>query len=258
MVTTAEHSIFTLDLATRFSVEDLLSTDSYRNIPIPLDLVPNIKEQAEAHMSGALFATNDSFYIYGSGASPLFGGVDPGEPTAHTLASYNASTEKWGSVSPSGGSFNSDARLLGQATSDPMTGTSYFTGGANNVQGVLEFDASDYDHISWTNHTRSTGLSGTSPGVIAGGMVFLPFGKAGILLLLGGANVCVHGILMGISSDGQQPITFARQDFSGNWMHKNEWDMLSMDVVHVYDIDSSTWSVSPYFERPHMGIESFC
>ena len=258
MVTTAEHSIFTLDLETRFPVEDLLSTDSYRNVSIPLDLVPNIKEQAEAHLSGALFATNDSFYIYGSGASPLFGGtsgVDPGEPTAHTLASYNASTEKWGSVSPSGGDFNSDARLLGQATSDPMTGTSYFTGGANNVQGVLEFDASDYDHIIWTNHTRSTGLSGTSPAVIAGGMVFLPFGKAGILLLLGGANVSVHGILMAISSDGQQPLKFANQNFLGNWTPTN---ILSMEVVHIYDIDSSTWSVMPSIERTLIGIETSC
>ena len=253
MATTAEHSIFTLDLATRFPVEDLLSTDFYRNTSIPLDLVPNIKDQAVARSSGALFATNDSFYIYGGGISPLFGGVNPGKSTAHTLASYNASTERWGSVSPSGGNFNSDARLWGQATSDPMTGKAYFTGGANNVQGVLEFDASDYDHINWTNHTRSTG-----PGVIAGGMVFLPFGKAGTLLVLGGANVSVHGILTGISSDGQQPLTFANQTFSGNWMRTNKWDMLSMEVVHVYDIDSSTWSVTPSVERPLMGIKSSC
>ena len=186
-----ETSVFAIDLASQFPVEDLLSRDFYRNISIPPDIVPNIKDQAGSPLSGALFSTNDSFYIYGSGTSPLFGADDPPQVTRHTIASYNMSSNAWTSVKPSGGDFNGDARLLGQMASDAVTGMSYFTGGANNVQGMLEFNASDPGHVTWANITQGTGIHGTDPIVIAGGMVFLPFGEAGVLLLLGGANVRV-------------------------------------------------------------------
>ena len=186
-----ETSVFALDLASQFPVEDLLSRDFYRNVSIPLDIVPNIKDQAGAFSSGALFSTNDSFYIYGSGSSPLLGGGDPPQATRHTIASYNMNSNIWSSVKPSGGDFNGDARLWGQTASDPVAGMSYFTGGANNVQGMLEFNASDPGHVTWVNITQGSGILGTGPIVIAGGMVFLPFGEAGVLLLLGGANVRV-------------------------------------------------------------------
>ena len=184
-----ETSVFALDLAHQFPVEVFLSKEFVRNISIPLDIVPNIKDQAGSPWSGALFSTNDSFYIYGSGTSPLFGGDDPPQATRHTVASYNMSSNAWNSVTPSGGDFNGDARLYGQTASDPVTGMSYFTGGADNVQGMLEFNASDPGHVTWTNITQNTGIRDTSPMAIAGGMVFLPFGQAGVLLLLGGANV---------------------------------------------------------------------
>lgn len=190
-----ETSLFSLDLKGEFPVEDLLSADIIHNISIPQDLVPNIKDQTVAPWSGALFSTNHSLYVYGSGTSSLFGGNEPDSVTQHTLASYNSSTSRWTSVSPLGGSFNGDARLWGSSTSDSMSGTSFFTGGANNVQGMLEFDASNPNNITWKNYTEGHGLNGPSPGVIAGGMVFLPFGQAGVLLLLGGANVSAaeHG-----------------------------------------------------------------
>ena len=178
-----ETSVFVLDLASQFPVEVLLSTDYYRNVSIPLDLVPNIKDQAESYWSGALFSTNDSFYIYGSGSS------DPLQATRHTIANYNMSSKAWNSITPSGGDFNGDPRLYGQKASNPVTGMSYFTGGLNNVTGMLEFNASDPDHVTWANITQGNGIHGTGPEVFAGEMVILPFGEAGILLLLGGSNV---------------------------------------------------------------------
>ena len=194
-----ENSVFSIDLVSQFPVEDLLSRDVYRNISIPLDIVPNIKEQAGSSSSGALFSTNDSFYIYGSGTSPLLGGDDPPQATRHTVASYNMNSDAWNSVKPSGGDFNGDARLWGQTASDPVTGMSYFTGGANNVQGMLEFNASDPSHVTWANITQGNGIDDSGPIVIAGGMVFLPFGEAGVLLLLGGANVRVSNLSLQLS-----------------------------------------------------------
>ena len=193
-----ETSVFAIDLASQFPVEDLLSRDFYRNISIPLDIVPNIEDRARSFGTGALFSTNDSFYIYGSGSSD-----DPPQATRHTIASYNMSSNAWNAVKPSGGDFNGDARFLGQTASDPVTGMSYFTGGADNVQGMLEFNASDPGHVTWANITQGTGIHGTDPMVMGGEMVFLPFGEAGVLLLLGDANV----------------------------------------IVHIFDIDSSTWYV---------------
>lgn len=189
-----ETSFFTLDLASQFPVEDLLSRDFYRNVSIPLDIVPNIKEQAETAWSGALFSTNDTFYIYGSGVSSSLDGDDLPLATRHTIASYNMDSNSWNSVKPSGGDFNGDARLWGQTASDPVTGMSYFTGGANNVQGMLEFNASDPSHVTWANITQATGIHGDGPMVIQGGMVFLPFGEGGVLLLLGGASVRVSNL----------------------------------------------------------------
>ena len=58
------------------------------------------------------------------------------------------------------------------------------------MQGMLRFDESDSSRISWTNQTLGPGSSGISvPGSVAGGMVYLPVGKGGVLLLLGGSNV---------------------------------------------------------------------
>ncbi|KAL8785291.1 MAG: hypothetical protein Q9195_008710 [Heterodermia aff. obscurata] len=180
-----EYSVFVLDLASQFPVEDLLSRDFYRNVSIPLDIVPNIMDQVACHACGSLFSTNDSFYVYGSGT------FDPSQETRSIIASYNMTSNAWSSVKPSGGEFNGDPRLWGQTASDPVTGMSYFTGGANNIQGMLEFNASDSDHVTWANITQGAGLHGTVPIIVEGGMVFLPFGEAGVLLLLGGALVSV-------------------------------------------------------------------
>lgn len=224
-------------------MEDLLSTDIVRNISIPGDVVPNIIDQAAASWSGALFPSNDSLYIYGAGISPLFGGAKPDRQTLHTLASYDVSKDQWFSVTPVGGDFNSDARVWGAVASDPVNGTSFFTGGANNVRGMLTFDASDPDHISWTNLTQGRTINDQNPHVIAGGMVYLPFGNAGVLLLLGGADVRV------IAPDRESPLTiaqptiFANQTFTPKWMRDNKWSMIPMDIVHVYDIETNTWLV---------------
>lgn len=66
---------------------------------------------------------------------------------------------------------------------------SFFTGGANNEQGMLRLNISDPDNVSWTNQTKGNGLSGVDVDVIAGGMVFLPIGLSGVLLLTGGTDV---------------------------------------------------------------------
>lgn len=201
----SEHVLFSLDLETSFPVEDLLSPDFLHNISIPSTVTPDIINQVESIWSGALFATNDTLYIYGGG--------DVDENPMHDLASYNITTNSWKQVSISGGDFEIGRRVLGQGVSDPISGLSFFTGGSNNVGGMLRLDASNPDDVTWTNQTKFSGSKGESvPEVLSGGLVYLPVGKAGILLLLGG-------------SDANSSI----------------FNMRSMENIAVYDIDSSAW-----------------
>ena len=177
-----EHVLFSLDLSTTFPVETLLSPDFLHNTSISLDIVPALLSQTESLWAGALFASNDSIYIYGGGDSS--GGSE------NTLASYNVTTSTWNPVAVSGGEFENDSRSFGQSVSIPASGLAFFVGGTDGVQGMLRFDESDSSRISWTNQTLSNGSRGISiPDSVAGGMVYLPVGKAGILLLLGGSNV---------------------------------------------------------------------
>ena len=41
-----------------------------------------------------------------------------------------------------------------------------------------------------------------------------------------------------------KPLAFANQTLSSTWQTDNVWEMMSMEVVHIYDIDSKTWSVA--------------
>ncbi|KAL8905363.1 MAG: hypothetical protein Q9171_006693 [Xanthocarpia ochracea] len=104
-----------------------------------------------------------------------------------------------------------------------MAGTSFFTGGENNVRGMLRFDASNPERPTWINSTQGTGTNDLSPHVIGGGMVYLPVGISGVLVLLGGAD----------------PLKFAHNQ---TFTPSSEEDILRpMAIVHVYDIETSTW-----------------
>ncbi|KAL8810986.1 MAG: hypothetical protein Q9200_002148 [Gallowayella weberi] len=182
-----------------------------------MNLMPDIKYQTATFNTGALFPTNESLYVYGGGIWPLSGAAEPDSATLNTLTKYDSAQNQWSSVFVAGGDLNHDARLSGQVANDLVNGTSFFTGGADNIRGMLAFDTSDPTHVSWTNTTQEGGISDNSPHVIGGGMVFLPIGISGALLLLGGAN----------------PKMFANQTFGPHWMAKNEWDMIPMNVVHI-------------------------
>ncbi|KAL8855471.1 MAG: hypothetical protein Q9178_007882 [Gyalolechia marmorata] len=239
-----QRSLFSIDLSQPFPVEDLLSADVVTNITFPSELasvVPDIDIQAEASWSGALFPSNESFFIYGSGS----GGEDPDERTKHTLARYNSAKQQWSSVDLDGDDFNGDARLRGAAASDPIGGTSFFTGGENNVRGMLRFDASNPERPTWTNSTQGTGTKDGSPHVIGGGMVYLPVGTSGALVLLGGAD----------------PLKLAHNQTSTPSSEEDDkYTLRTMAIVHVYDIETSTWfpvSTTGRFFRPS-GRTDFC
>lgn len=214
--------MFSLDLSDSFPVETVLSQNFIQSITIPPNVVPNLINQSEELYNGALFATNDTFYV--------FGGADP---TQNLLASYNAISETWASVSVSGSDFLTNPRYQGQSVSDPFTGLSFYSGGTDNIYGMVKFDASNPAAVSWTNETSvSPGDGDPSPNRFLGGMVYLPKGKAGVLLLLGGYFVLLLDRIYHETTLIQiQPNVDPLEWFSFEW-------------IDIYDIESNTWLAS--------------
>ena len=92
-------------------------------------------------------------------------------------------------MSLSGGDFQYGFRSFGASASDPMSGLSFFVGG-DNVGGLLKVDLSDTSNPSWTNQSiQLPSADSVLTPVVGASMTYLPIGKAGILLVIGGAEV---------------------------------------------------------------------
>ena len=108
----------------------------------------------------------------------------------NTLASYNATAQSWRPSSLSGGGLQNDERLSSTGVSDAVSGLSFFIGGTTGVSGLLEVDVSDPVHPSWTNKSAQLHSTGADISqMIDPSMIYLPIGRSGVLLLMGGANV---------------------------------------------------------------------
>lgn len=176
-----ELALFFLDLDTSFPVEVLLSSDFLHNVSVLPTTTPDIINQTESIWAGALFATNSSLYVYG--------GVDPNVVPTSALAAYNAATSSWEEVTISGADNGIGGGQYSQSVSDPISGLSFVTGGSSGVQGMLTFNASNPDDLTWTRHTeRNETKTVSMPNVFGGGLVYLPVGKAGVLILFGGSD----------------------------------------------------------------------
>ena len=81
----------------------------------------------------------------------------------------------------------------GTGVSDPVSGLSFFIGGGDNVRGLLKIDLSDPAHPSWTNQSAQLFSTGAEiPQMIGASMIYLPKGRSGVLLLMGGVNVSTY------------------------------------------------------------------
>ena len=139
-----ELALFSLDLDTSFPVEVLLSSDFLHNVSV----LPTTTNQTKALWAGALFATNSSLYVYGGDTVPL--------------AVYNAGTSSWKQVNISGAANGIGGGQFSQSVSDPISGLSFFTGGTYGAQGLLTFNASNPDDLTWTPHTERNGTKTVS------------------------------------------------------------------------------------------------
>lgn len=206
-------SIVSLDLNGQLPVENRITAGLVRNVSIPVE---NAVAYSNALQSrGALWHTDDTIYSIGE---------DYGVAT-NKLSAFDISTGTFKEVTASGGKFNFGPRNGAQFVSVPeqklgfLAGGFYFDKSSWTTGGLLRFDASDPDNLSWTNETLGDGSFGAEvPNLNSGAMVYVPAGEKGVLIAFGGGDV----------SDGISP-------FSG-WPED-----IAFTTVWVYDIASHTW-----------------
>ncbi|KAH8689001.1 hypothetical protein BGW36DRAFT_402059 [Talaromyces proteolyticus] len=197
-------TLYSLDVNNQFPVE--------RSIPQSLLTDTTIASQITAaynssligsngDAAGALWHTNDTIYIFGGGF----------ETPTNSVSSYNVRTSEWKEVEVKGGSFNFGNRSSAQYVSVPERNLGFV--------GMIRFDASDPNNLSWTNETLGNGSYGADvPNLDSGTMVYVPAGKEGMLISFGGSNV----------AEGINP--------AWGWPYDSDWY-----TIYVYDIASHTW-----------------
>lgn len=222
--TNADDNLFYFDLSgnTNIQAESIISSSSLNQISVPFDTTSTLENQTH-NQGGALFTTLDSFYV--------FAGLGDGSTTENNvLAMYNTTSSQWSSHSVSGGNYNKLNRLFPGAASVPSTGLSFFSGGSNSgvfqpgqPTGMLRFDASSPDALSWRNETATSGSGVAVPARVAGNMVYVPMGEQGVVLLWGGYNGTEVNATTGAPAFSYQ--------------------VLDNERIYVYDIASASWNI---------------
>ena len=94
----------------------------------------------------------------------------------------------------SGGDFQNRFGAFGATASDPLSGSSFFIGGDGDL---LKVNLSNVNNQSWIDDTSQVGPdSDVMLDVHGAGLTYLAIGKAGILLLIGGASVIIWSFLV--------------------------------------------------------------
>lgn len=222
--TFSSDSLYYFDLSgnTDLQAESIISSSSLNKISVPFDTTSGLENQTH-NQGGALFQTLDSFYVYA-------GLGDTSTTENNVLAMYNTTSNQWSSHTVSGGNYNKLNRLFPGAASIPSTGLSFFSGGGSSgvsqpgqPTGMLRFDASNPDALTWRNETARSSSGVSVPARVGGNMVYVPMGEQGVILLWGGYN----GTEVNSTTDAP---AFTYQ-------------LIDNQRIYVYDIASASWNI---------------
>lgn len=222
--TFSSDSLYYFDLSgnTDLQAESIISSSSLNKISVPFDTTSGLENQTH-NQGGALFQTLDSFYVYA-------GLGDTSTTENNVLAMYNTTSNQWSSHTVSGGNYNKLNRLFPGAASIPSTGLSFFSGGGSSgvsqpgqPTGMLRFDASNPDALTWRNETAQSSSGVSVPARVGGNMVYVPMGEQGVILLWGGYNGTEVN-----STTGAPAFTY---------------QLIDNQRIYVYDIASASWNI---------------
>jgi hypothetical protein len=182
----AGSTLYYMDLDSQFPVESTIPQSALHTSAISSDI--NVAHQMTEYpgSNGAMWRTNDSMYFFG-------GGFDT---AIDTVSFYNVSSGKWKEVEVSGGKFNFGNRSTAQSVSVPELGLGFIFGGSGPyMEGMIRFDASDPNNLTWTNETLDHGSHGVNvPNLNAGTLLYIPASTEGMLISFGGGNVSYPSI----------------------------------------------------------------
>lgn len=171
-------NLFTLRLNESFSVTGLLTDQLYSS-----DLPSDVPWDSE---SGAFFYDNTTLYLYA-------GLPSSDESATNRLWAYNVMDSLWREVTVKGGNYQHGSRETALFASIPGAGLSFFSGGKEgDTPGIIRFNSSNPATLTWENDTSFSYSNLKSPGPLRseGQLVFIPVGEQGVLISIGGYNVC--------------------------------------------------------------------
>lgn len=167
-----------------------MSNDTFGSSDVPTSLTPTINSQVRGS-GGGFFYDNTTIYT--------FSGFDKDDvPATNVLPTFNTSTDTWATVAVDGGNF-SYGQLGGMVTSSvPEFSLSFSLSGdlANVAEGLIRLDTSIPNKPSWANITMDA-FQNPTPRVAGASMPYVPMGKRGVLMLIGGFDVRRCRLLQG-------------------------------------------------------------
>lgn len=168
-----EQQLYWLDLNTSFPVDGMISSNNLRSTPAPAD--------SQWRGTGVFFTDSTQTSLYS------FGGFIDDNSEHNSTWLFNSSSSKWSNETVAGGAFNKLNRdaSMHASTTNSAQGLSFVNGGWNSIPGMVVFNASDPHRLSWTNQTRED-----VPGTMGATMQYVRYGKAGVLIAIGGYDVC--------------------------------------------------------------------
>lgn len=146
-------------------------------------MTPNAAIMNEAN-AAFLWYSNDTLYAPNLGAAP-----------GNTIAAFNTTTADWSFVSVTGDHVRLkaigselDDRSSEMSVSIPSSGLA-FSFGDFGLPGLIKFDDSAPQALTWTNETSGRSQGVPIPVISEAEMVYVPLGKEGVLLVIGGMDV---------------------------------------------------------------------
>lgn len=140
-------------------------------------------DQQVRSSGGGFFYDNTTIYT--------FSGFETNEfPGTNVLPAFNTSTNTWTTVAVGGGNLSYGNSTSTLTASVPESGLSFAMNGdlENIADGLIMLNTSDSNKLLWANITEDASHQAT-PRVSGCSMAYVPMGKQGVLLLIGGGDV---------------------------------------------------------------------
>lgn len=171
--------LFSLDLSTNLTAQAFVPDSYLQRYPLPSDVVHSGTFSIQAPL---LWYSNDTLY------------TSPSTGDHSLLRTFDTITNMWSSITISGSDVtlkNESSEMLAAIPSRGLSfsfGVSMFQTSAQ--PGFITFNASQADSPNWKNQITNGQEEIPIPFISEAELVYIPIGNEGVLLLIGGIDVC--------------------------------------------------------------------